>query len=142
MPEIHSQPPVWPRSLSRTLAGLVVVGTCAWLAATKLRYGLVERGDLGPICDAGGAPWWCTVRALVIRAFLHDAFGLASPPCAALPLWRRSRALAYVAVACGVVGMVLYNFTWAGAGVIAGAMLLSRHQDPRDQDGKPEQHAR
>ena len=141
-PQIHPKPVVWPRSLARTLVGLTGVGACAWFAASQIRYGLVERGDLGPICDAVGAPWWCTVRVIVIQAFLHDAFGLASVACAALALWRRSRLVAYVAVASGVVGMVLYNFTWAGAGVIAGAMILARHPDPRQQHGEPEQHAR
>ena len=142
LPQVHPKRAAWPRALSRTLLGLTVVATCAWLAAREVRYGLVERGDLGPICDAAGPPWWCTVRVVVIQAFLHDAFGLASVACAALALWRRSRLLAYAAVASGVVGMVLYNFTWAGLGVVAGAMILARHQDPRHQDGEPEQHAR
>jgi glycerol uptake facilitator-like aquaporin len=132
----------WRASLVSTLSGLAVVGGGAWLAATWVRYGLIERHDLGSICDAVSAPWWCDARRLVIQAFLHDVFGLASIAVAVLALWRRSRPLAYLAVASGVVGMVLYNFTWAGAGVIGGAMILARHARPRQQDGEAEQHAR
>jgi glycerol uptake facilitator-like aquaporin len=126
----------------RTLLGLGSVGAVAWLAAAAVRYGLVEREDLGAVCDAAMAPWWCQVRMLVIRAFVHDVFGLASLACAAAALWRRSRRLACAAVAIGVVGMVLYNFTWAGAGVIGGAMVLARLGGPREQHGKAEHHAR
>jgi glycerol uptake facilitator-like aquaporin len=136
-----------PRASSRaylvsTLLGLAVVGVGAWLMATWIRYGLIERDDLGPICEAVSPPWWCDARMLVIQAFLHDVFGLASVASAILALWRRSRALAYLAVASGVVGMVLYNFTWAGAGVIGGAMILARHARPRQQHGEADQHAR
>ena len=131
-----------PRSLVRTILGLGLVGVAAWLAATAVRYGLVEREDLGPLCEAATAPWWCHVRLLVIRAFLHDVFGFASLACAAAALWGRSRRLAYAAVAVGVVGMVLYNFTWAGAGVIGGAMVLARLGGPGQQHSQPEHHAR
>ena len=134
--------PVTPRSLMRTILGLALVGGAAWLVATAVRYGLVEREDLGAVCDAATEPWWCHARMFVIRAFLHDVFGLASVACAAAALWRRSRRLAYAAVAVGVVGMVLYNFTWAGAGVIGGAMVLARLGGPWEQHGKPEHHAR
>ena len=77
----------------RTILGLALVGGSAWLAATAVRYGLVEREDLGAVCDAATAPWWCHARMLVIRAFLHDVFGLVSVACAAAALWRRSRRL-------------------------------------------------
>ena len=133
---------VAPGAVVRTLLGVASVGVTAWLVATWVRYGLIERDDLGLICDVTPAPWWCDVRMLVIQAFMHDAFGIASVMCAVLALWRRSRPLAHLAVASGVVGIVLYNFTWAGLGVIGGAMLLARLHRPRQQHGKAEQHAR
>lgn len=144
MPEQRTQPPRTSSrpTLASTLLGLTVVGGGAWVAATWVRYGLIERDDLGPICDAVSSPWWCDARMLLIQAFVHDVFGLASVAGVILALWRRSRALAYLAVAIGVVGMVLYNFTWAGAGVIGGAMVLARHTRPRQQHGETEQHAR
>jgi hypothetical protein len=138
----ETMPLLAPRLLTRMILGLTLVGVAAWLAATAVRYGLVERDDLGVVCDAATAHWWCHARMLVIRAFVHDVFGLASLACAAAALWRRSRRLAYAAVAVGVVGMVLYNFTWAGAGVIGGAMVLARLRGPGEQHGKPEHHAR
>ena len=113
----------------------------AWFAASALRYGLIEREDLGPLCEARWVPWWCHARMLVIRAFLHDLFGLASVAVAALALWRRSRVLALLAVAVGTCGMVLYNFTWSGVGVVGGALALARLQGPWQQHGQPEREA-
>jgi len=117
--------------------------TVAWIAATvvvgyfcgaAVRYGLIEREDLGLICQSQGAPWWCDLRLLVIRAFLWQAFGLASVALAAWAAWRRSAPAATLAVAVGTFGMVLYGFTWAGIGVLGGAMVLARLQGERQQD--------
>lgn len=116
------------RAFARTIGSLALTGLLAYGIASIVRYGLIEREDLGPVCDAASAPWWCDARMLVIRAFLNDVFGWASVVCAAFALWRRSRGLAHLAVAVGTAGMVLYNFTWAGVGGIAGAMVLARLQ--------------
>jgi hypothetical protein len=130
------------RSLVRSVAQVAAVVAVAYTVAASVRYGLIEGDDLAPACERASPPGWCDLRMLVIQAFLHDAFGLASVGCAAIALWRRSRAFALLAVAVGTGGMVLYNFTWAGVGVIAGAMVLARLEDPRQQDREPEGHAR
>ena len=59
-------------------------------AALAARYALIERDDLGPICGAASAPWWCALRMALIQAFLNDVFGRVSVVLAALALWRRS----------------------------------------------------
>ena len=63
---------------------------------------------------------------LVIHAFLNDVFGRASVAFAALALWRRSAIAAYLALTVGTWGMMLYNFTWSGVGVLGGALALAR----------------
>jgi hypothetical protein len=118
--------------------------TVAWIAATVLvgyalgagvRYGLIEREDLGLVCQSQGAPWWCDVRLLVIHAFLWQVFGLASVAIAMYAAWRRSVPAAILAVAIGTFGMVLYGITFAGLGVLGGAMVLARQQGDRQQHG-------
>ena len=111
-------------------------------AATAVRYGLIERDDVGPVCDALSAPAWCTLRMLVIQGFLNDVYGRASVALAALALWRRSAIGAWLAVAVGTWGMVLYTFTWSGVGVLGGVMTLARLQGQWREDRETEQKAR
>lgn len=130
-----------PRELVRSIVQVALAMVVAYAAAAAVRYGLIERADLGQLCEGRMAPWWCQARMLVIRAFLQDVFGLSSVALAALALWWRSRGLALLAVAVGTCGMVLYNFTWAGVGVIGGALALARLQGPWQQHGQPEREA-
>jgi len=119
----------------RVLATVALTCVVAYIVAFKVRYGLIEREDLGLLCDAPAAPWWCSVRSLIIiGVFVHDAFALASMVLAAIAAWRRSGAFAVAAVAVGTVGMVLYGFTWSGVGVLGGALVLARLQGRWQQD--------
>lgn len=106
----------------------------AYAMAAVVRFGFIEREDLGLFCQSAAPPWWCGVRLVVIQAFLHDVFGLASVALAALAAWRRSTVAAILAVAIGTVGMVLYGFTWSGVGVLGGALVLARLQGQWQQD--------
>lgn len=122
------------KQAGRVITTIALTGIAAYIGAAALRYGLIEREDLGLLCDTPAAPWWCSVRLLVIKAFLHDVFGLASVALAAIAAWRRSGAIAVAAVAVGTVGMVLYGFTWSGVGVLGGALVLARLQGQWQQD--------
>jgi hypothetical protein len=102
--------------------------------AFALRIGLVERDDLGSLCPAGQAPWWCGLRLLVVRAFQLNVFGITSIALAVLAAWRRSAVAAYGAVAIGTVGMVLYGFIWSAIGLLGGALVLARLQGQWQQD--------
>ena len=126
------------RAFVRIAATIVV----AYAIATAVRYGLVERDDLGSICQSAASPWWCDLRLLVIRGFLNDVFGRASLVLAALAIWRRSAVAATLAVAIGTFGMVLYSFTWSGIGMLGGAMVLARLQGQWQQHAQSEQRAR
>jgi glycerol uptake facilitator-like aquaporin len=121
---------------------IVATVVVAYAIATAVRYGLVERDDLGSICQSAASPWWCELRMLVIRGFLHDVFGRASLVLAALAIWRRSTVAATLAVAIGTFGMVLYSFMWSGIGLLGGAMVLARLQGQWQQHAQSEQHAR
>ena len=118
-------------------AGVRIVATVvvAYAVATAVRFGLVERDDLGSICQSAASPWWCDLRMLVIRGFLNDVYGLSSLALAALAIWRRSAVVATLAIAIGTFGMVLYSFTWSGIGMLGGALVLARLQ------GQWQQHA-
>jgi len=125
--------PMLPPALRAT--GRVALTVLAAAAiAFALRFGLVERDDLGALCPDGQAQWWCGLRLLVVRAFQVNAFGMASVAFAALAVWRRSAIAAYAAVAIGTVGMVLYGFTWSAVGLLGGALVLARLQGQWQQD--------
>lgn len=111
-----------------------MTGVIAYAAAAAVRYGLIEREDLGLLCQGASPPWWCGVRLAVIQAFLHDVFGLTSVALAAIAAWRRSGLAATLALVVGTFGMVLYGFTWSGIGVLGGALVLARLQGRWQQD--------
>ena len=75
-------------------------------------------------------------RGLVIQAFLHPWFAILSLLAAALAEWRRLRSLAGLAIAAGVVGMMLYRFEWSALGTLAGAIVLARIERDRNQHGE------
>jgi hypothetical protein len=124
------------RSSVVSLRRIVVVMSLAYAVAALARYGLIEREDLGLLCEGASPPPWCSGRLLIIQAFNYDAFGIGSIVLFGLAVWRRSSRLALTALALGTVGMVLYKFTWSGVGVLGGLLLAGRLQADRDQDRK------
>ena len=115
--------------LGRTILLLAVTVAGAYATAAAVRYGLIQRDDLGAICEAGGSvPSWCAVRLLFIHGFVYGVYAYASLACAALAYWRRSRLAAMAAIAFGTWGMVLYSFTWSAVGFLAGTLALARLQ--------------
>lgn len=118
------------------LFGVAIAGLAGCAIGAALRYGLVERDSLGIACESGVADWRCAPRSLVIEAFLHQAFAILSLLAATVAAWRRRRALAGLAVAAGVSGMMLYRFEWSALGTLAGAIVLARIERDRDQHGE------
>ena len=128
---------------ARTLGRIAATVAVAGVAAMIVRYGFIERDDLGLRCQmATVALWWCDLRLLIVRAFLHGVFGFSSMALAALAAWRRSTLAAHLALAIGTAGMVLYDFTGSGIGLLGGAMVLAGLRNERQQDGRAQQHAR
>jgi hypothetical protein len=138
-PGIHGVRPLL-RSNASALLHIIAVMLLAYGAAALLRYGLIEREDLGMVCEARNPPLWCSARLLVIYAFIYELFGLTSIALVGLAFWRRSSRLALAALALGTVGMVLYKFTWSGVGVLGGLLLAGRLQADRyeDREGRGE----
>jgi len=126
---------------TRAFVRIVATVVVTYAIATAVRYGLVERDDLGSICQSAASPWWCDLRMLVIRGFLNDVFGRTSLVLAALAIWRRSALAATLAVAIGTFGMVLYSFTWSGIGMLGGALVLARLQGQWQQHAQSQQRA-
>lgn len=120
----------------RALMRVVPAALLGYAAGAALRYGLIEREDLGLLCEGLSPPAWCALRLLVIRAFLLEVFGWSSIALAALAWWRRSQPAAWAAVGVGTVGMVLYGFTWSGVGVLGGLLLSGRLEADRQQHGQ------
>ena len=123
---------------SRVLGHVILIGILAFAVAMLLRHGLVERDDVGAACESAGAPAWCALRMLVIRGFLHGIYGLSSLVFAALAAWRGSPRLADLAIAVGTLGMVLYDFTWSGAGVIGGVLVRAGLERERQENAEPQ----
>lgn len=130
------------RAATRTIGRIAATIAVAFAIAATARYGLVERDDLGLHCQSAVASAWCELRLLVVRAFLHHAFGLSSTALAVLAAWRRSALMAHLALAIGTAGMVLYDFTGSGLGLLGSVMVLARLQEERQQDRGAQQHAR
>jgi hypothetical protein len=121
------------RAYLRTVFAFALTLALASGLALGARYGLVERDDLGAACDVADPQWWCRGRMLLIHGFVFGVYGWASIACALLAVVRRSATLALVAIVIGTFGMVLYDFTWAGVGVVGGALALARAHEPRHE---------
>lgn len=93
-----------------------------------LRYGLVEPEAIGNMCKSAEAVWWCPVRTGLIVATEWNGLGYAATACALLTLAlprRKAVILAFVAMAIGGAGLVLYNATEAGPGMILALLRLA-----------------
>lgn len=93
-----------------------------------LRYGLVEPEAIGNMCKSAEAVWWCPVRTGLIVATEWNGLGYAATACALLTLAlprRKTVILAFVAMAIGGAGLVLYNATEAGPGMILALLRLA-----------------
>jgi hypothetical protein len=128
----------FPSRLVRAVGSMVLVVGIAFGLATAARYGLIERDDLGSVCGAASPTGICGLRMLLISAFQLNLYAYASLTLAAVALWWRAPALAYLGAAIGTFGMVLYAFTWSGVGVLACALALARLQEQWPEDREPQ----
>ena len=130
--------PQLPPHLVRSVGTLLLVIGVASALATAARYGLIERDDLGSICDAASPASICGLRLLLIKAFQFNLYAYSSLALAAVASWWRSPALACLGAAIGTFGMVLYTFTWSGVGVLACALALARLQEQWAENREPQ----
>ena len=103
-----------------------VAVAAAVAAAIAFRHQVVEPSAVGLVCDAGGGPWWCGLRAVVIALFSNGALGLASLIAGLLAHVLDRRWLALVALVAGAAGLVLYNADTGAAGFVIGLLHAVR----------------
>ena len=123
------------------IARILAVAILAGGAAIVVRKFLVEPDFMGQLCESTGAPAWCLGRQGIILGFVFNAYGYASVAAAAVAMLLRSRALAWIALAVGILGCVLYRFDPAGAGVLLAALVLARLGARGGERGDPQQSA-
>jgi len=109
----------WLRTLTPWLLPVL-----AGLVAAGLRYGLIEPPAMAQLCTAAQAPAWCALRQALVLGFLHDVYGVIALIAAVLALLRRSRALAWLAAALGVVALQLYNYEPGALALLVGCLRL------------------
>jgi hypothetical protein len=111
----------------------------AGLLAALLRYQLVQPAAIAHVCDAGGGPWWCTVRSLVIATFSTYGLGYAALVTAVVAVWRGSTRAALAAAAFGVAGLVLYCYEAGAVGFLVGLLVLARAAAGQEDRGGEQQ---
>ncbi|MGD8810509.1 MAG: hypothetical protein PVG24_12955 [Gammaproteobacteria bacterium] len=118
-----------PRFLAARPALTAVVLTVAFAAIGYfLRYSWVEPEAIGNMCKSAEAVWWCPARTALIVTTEWNGLGYAAILLAVLSVFAGPRgavALAFVAMAVGGAGLVLYNATEAGPGLILALLRLA-----------------
>jgi hypothetical protein len=107
-----------------TPLGLALV---ALAMASAARHGLVEPADLTARCDA--APWsdWaCGLRTALVQAFVEQRLGWAAVFAGALATLLRWRWLAWLGLATGSAGLVLYCAGPAAVGALLSVLVCVR----------------
>lgn len=93
-----------------------------------LRYSWVEPEAIGNMCKSAEAVWWCPGRTALIVTTEWNGLGYAATALAIFSLFVGRRAavtLAFAAMAIGGMGLVLYNATEAGPGIILALLRLA-----------------
>jgi len=113
---------------------LIILLFTAVLAAAiaALRYQVIEPEDMAAWCTSEHTePMLCRIRATAIQGFARHLYGPISLALAVLGWVGGSRYLGILAMMVGMAGAQLYDFDFAGAGLLLGAMLLA--YDPSAQ---------
>jgi hypothetical protein len=103
------------------------------LAASALRYGVIEPPAVAHLCTAGGGPGWCAWREWAVLGFLGYTYGYAALTAAFVALFWRHPLAAWLAAALGVAALVLYCVEAGAFALLVGALRLLRVQ----ADGLP-----
>jgi hypothetical protein len=123
--------------VSRSIPWLTIAA--AGVLAALLRYQLVQPAAIAHVCDAGGGPWWCTARSLVIATFSTYGIGYAALIASAVALGRRSAGAALAAAAFGIAGLVLYCYEAGAVGFLVGLLVLARAAAGQEDRGDEQQ---
>lgn len=118
-----------PPFIARRPALTAILLTVAFAAfGYFLRYSWVEPEAIGNMCKSAEAVWWCPARTAMIVTTEWNGLGYAATALAVLSLFIAPRAaimVAFAAMAVGGMGLVLYNATEAGPGLILALLRLA-----------------
>ena len=118
-----------PRILASRPALTAVLATVLFAGIGYfLRYSWIEPEAIGNMCKSAEAVWWCPARTALIVTTEWNGLGYAATALAALSVFagrRRAAMLAIAAMAVGGAGLVLYNATEAGPGLILALLRLA-----------------
>jgi hypothetical protein len=98
------------------------------LATAWLRYGLIQPSHVAALCGDAGSPAWCTWRQWLVLGFLHDVYGVLALVAAALALFSRRPAVAWLAAALGLFALGLYCYQAGALAFLVGCLRLLRLQ--------------
>jgi len=98
------------------------------LAASALRFGVIEPPAMADLCGADGGPGWCAWRQWAVLAFLSYGYGYAALTAAFIALVARHPLAAWLAAALGMAALVLYCFEAGAFALLVGALRLLRAQ--------------
>jgi hypothetical protein len=94
--------------------------------AAGLRHRLIEPVHLTAYCDGGASSGWCTLRAWVIQAFVHQRIGWFALGVAVLASMTNWRSLAALAIVSSCSGMVLYTADLCTVALVLSALVFVR----------------
>ena len=120
------------RPTPREFAALATVASLSLVVAAYMRYGLVEPSTVGLVCDAGATTTVCLTRRAFILTFEYYGFGVGALVATAAALWRPTTLNVSIALAIGLLGVVLYNTQLSGLALGLLPLVLARPaQEPR-----------
>lgn len=114
------------RPRPREFAALAAVAAISLGVAAYMRYGLVEPSAVGLVCDAGATTAVCLVRRVFILTFEYYGFGVAALIATGAALLRPTTFRVSLALATGLLGVVLYNTQLSGLALALLPLALAR----------------
>jgi hypothetical protein len=104
----------------------LVVGAAALGLGLVARYLWIEPREMGLACSDLPPPWWCAPRVAAVQIHEWNGWGLGALVAGLAALLFRVYWLALVALAIGLIGLVLYNAGLAAVGLLAALLLIVR----------------
>ena len=113
------------------LARIATIAAVCIAVSLAARYLLVEPAAFTAACERD--PWQagCTLRTLVVEAFLQQRIGWVALAGAILATVSRRQWIASFALAAGCAGMVLYSTQTAAPAALLAALVMVRGAGPR-----------
>lgn len=113
--------------LPRTAWAPLALVVASLAVASWLRHGFVEPAELSARCDT--TPWqgWdCVLRSATVQVFAGHRLGLCAFVSGLLAVTSGRPWLAYVALASGCAGLVLYAVPLSAPAVLLAGLTLVR----------------